>query len=94
LSERWTCRLVNQPRGTQRYQPTQHEDQDILTKAIVALDASTAATAIAGPRYCCSRMVPPYAPDREFTKLGLRATDQVSSPAVQQLPAGIYGCLT
>jgi putative transposase len=37
LSERWACRLVNQPRGTQRYQPTQREDEDILTKAIVAL---------------------------------------------------------
>ena len=37
LSERWACRLVNQPRGTQRYQPTQRENEDILTKAIISL---------------------------------------------------------
>ncbi|HEU5400133.1 MAG TPA: IS3 family transposase [Terriglobales bacterium] len=37
LSERRACRLVNQPRGTQRYQPTQREDEDALTQAIVAL---------------------------------------------------------
>jgi putative transposase len=27
---------VNQPRGTQRYQPTQREDEDTLTQAIIA----------------------------------------------------------
>jgi transposase InsO family protein len=37
LSERRACRLEDQPRGTQRYQPTQHEDEDVLTRAIVAL---------------------------------------------------------
>jgi putative transposase len=37
MSERWACRLVNQPRGTQRYRPTQREDEDPLTKAIIAL---------------------------------------------------------
>ena len=37
MSERRACRLVNQPRGTQRYQPTQREDEDRLTQAIVAL---------------------------------------------------------
>ena len=37
MSERRACRLVNQPRGTQRYQPTQREDEDALTRAIVAL---------------------------------------------------------
>jgi len=35
MSERWACRLVNQPRGTQRYQLTQREDEDALTRAIV-----------------------------------------------------------
>ena len=35
MSERWVCRLVNQPRGTQRYQQTQREDEDALTRAIV-----------------------------------------------------------
>jgi transposase InsO family protein len=28
---------LGQPRGTQRYQPTQREDEDRLTQAIVAL---------------------------------------------------------
>jgi len=28
---------VNQPRGTQRYQPTQREDEDRLTQAIISL---------------------------------------------------------
>ena len=37
LSERKACRLVNQPRGTQRYRPTQREDEDALTRAIVDL---------------------------------------------------------
>lgn len=37
MSERRACQLVNQPRGTQRYQPTQREDEDALTRAIVGL---------------------------------------------------------
>jgi putative transposase len=37
MSERWACRVVEQPRGTQRYRPTQREDEDRLTQAIVAL---------------------------------------------------------
>jgi putative transposase len=37
MSERWACRLVNQPRGTQRYHPTQREDEDRLTQAIIVL---------------------------------------------------------
>jgi hypothetical protein len=37
LAERAACRLVNQPRGTQRYRPTQREDEDQLTQAIIAL---------------------------------------------------------
>ena len=37
LSERHACRLVGQPRGTQRYQPTQRDDEDQLTQAILAL---------------------------------------------------------
>ena len=35
MSECWACRLVNQPRGTQRYQLTQREDEESLTDAIV-----------------------------------------------------------
>jgi hypothetical protein len=37
MSERWTCRLVNQPRGTRRYHLTQREDEDALTLAITDL---------------------------------------------------------
>jgi transposase InsO family protein len=37
MSERRACRLVNQWRTTQRYQPTQLEDEDRLTQSILAL---------------------------------------------------------
>jgi putative transposase len=37
ISERWACRVAKQPRGTQRYRPTQREDEDRLTQAIVVL---------------------------------------------------------
>jgi len=37
LSERWACRLLHQPRGTQRYQPTQRQEEGRLTQAIIAL---------------------------------------------------------
>ena len=37
MTERWARRLVNQPRGTQPYRPTQREDKDQLTQAIIEL---------------------------------------------------------
>jgi transposase InsO family protein len=37
MSERRACQLADQPRGTQRYQPTQREDEDRLTQAIITL---------------------------------------------------------
>jgi len=37
LSERHACRIVGQPRGTQRYVPTIRADEDALTRAIVTL---------------------------------------------------------
>jgi len=37
MSERRACRLVNQPRGMQRYHRTQREDEDALTRAITDL---------------------------------------------------------
>jgi hypothetical protein len=43
MSKRLACQLTNQPRGTQRYQPTQHEDEDRLTKAIITLEVYTQA---------------------------------------------------
>lgn len=36
MSERRACRLVKQPRGTQRYQPTRRDDEDALTRATIA----------------------------------------------------------
>lgn len=36
-SERHACQLVDQPRGTHRYKPTQRNDEDALTRAIIAL---------------------------------------------------------
>ena len=37
MSERRACRVVRQPRGTRRYRPTQRDDEDTLTQAIVTL---------------------------------------------------------
>ena len=37
ISERRACRLVNQPRGTQRLIPMRREDEDQLTQAIIQL---------------------------------------------------------
>ena len=37
MSKGHACRLVHQPRGTQRYQPTQRNDEDALTRAINSL---------------------------------------------------------
>ena len=53
ISERRACQLVNQPRGTQRYRPIQRDDEDSLTRAIIALATHTDAMATAGSRRCC-----------------------------------------
>jgi putative transposase len=37
MGERHACQLVNQPCGTQRYQLIQRDDEDQLTRAIIAL---------------------------------------------------------
>ena len=37
LTERHACRLLEQGRGTQRYEPQQRNDEDALTQAIVTL---------------------------------------------------------
>jgi hypothetical protein len=54
ISERHACRLVKQPRGTQRYRPTQREDEDALAQAIVALASHMTAMVIAGSQRCSS----------------------------------------
>ena len=43
LSERHACRIISQPRGTQRYVPTLRADEDALTQAIIALACKEAA---------------------------------------------------
>ena len=37
MSERQACRVVKQSRATQRYRPTQRDDEDTLIQAIVTL---------------------------------------------------------
>jgi IS30 family transposase len=37
LSERRACRIVDQPRGTQRYTTIVRADEDVLTRAIISL---------------------------------------------------------
>ncbi len=37
MTERHACRLLEQWRGTQRYEPIQRNDEDVLTRAIVTL---------------------------------------------------------
>lgn len=39
ISERRACRLVDQPRGTQRYQPLRRIDEDPLTQVILTLSS-------------------------------------------------------
>ena len=37
MTERHACRLLEQWRGTQRYEPMQRNDEDALTRAIITL---------------------------------------------------------
>ena len=37
VSERWACRVLGQPRTTQRYQPIVVDNEELLTAAIVRL---------------------------------------------------------
>jgi hypothetical protein len=37
VSQRSACRILGQPRGTQRYRPILRPDEDALTQAIVSL---------------------------------------------------------
>jgi hypothetical protein len=48
LSERQACRIVGQPRGTQRYTVIARADEDALTHAIMELAHSMAAMATGG----------------------------------------------
>jgi len=54
ISERRACRLVDQPRGTQRLIPIHREDEDQLAQAIIQLAVNTDAMDIAGSRRYCN----------------------------------------
>ncbi len=56
MSERWACRLVNQPRDTQRYRPTQREDEDRLTRRSSRWPASMDDMAIGASPSSCRRL--------------------------------------
>ena len=48
MIERRTCRLVNQPCGTQRYRAQPREDEDALIQAIIAAASGMGAMDIGG----------------------------------------------
>lgn len=61
VSERHACLLLGQPRGTQRYRPTQREDEDALTQATVTLASQYGRYGIAGSRRCSSGLAGTWA---------------------------------
>ena len=72
MSERWACRLVKQPRGTQRYQLTQREEEEPLTDAIGEFASQYG-------RYCHRRITAPLRRDgwqvgKDGTRTALNST--------------------
>jgi hypothetical protein len=59
---------VNQPRGTQRYQPTQREDEDRLTQAIIELASQYGRYGYRRITACCSERT------GELAKIGSRGS--------------------
>lgn len=61
MTERHACRLLEQWRGTQRYEPIQRNDEDVLTRAIIACVAQSVRREFADTRCelpCGTRAVP------------------------------------
>ena len=79
MSERQACRLVNQPRGTQRYQLTQREDEDALTEAIVELASQYG-------RYGYRRITALL--KRDGWQVGKDRVERISTPTDEDLSAG------
>ena len=79
LSERRGCRLVNQPRGTQRYQLTQCEDEDALTHAIVELASQYG-------RYGYRRITALL--QRDGWQVGKDRVERISTPRTKTCPRG------
>jgi transposase InsO family protein len=94
MSERHACRLLMQPRGTQRYRPTQREGEDTLTQAIVTLASQhgrygyrriTALLRRSGWQVGKDRV------ERIWRREGLKVLDQLSSKISAELSAKAPG---
>ena len=83
VSERHACQLVHQPRGTQRYQPTQRNDEDALTRAIIALANQYG-------RYGCPSHHDPAARGRLECGQGPRGADLAPRGICQTVNLGIF----
>ncbi len=79
MSERWACRLVNQPRGTQRYHLTRREDEDALTRAITDLATQYG-------RYGYRRIAALL--KRDGWQVGKDRVERISTPRTKTCPRG------
>ena len=79
MAERWACRLVHQPRGTQRYRPTQRDDEDTLTQAIVTLASQYG-------RYGYRRITALL--KRDGWHVGKDRVERISTPRTKTCPRG------
>ncbi len=52
---RRSIKLRERSRGTQRYQPTQRNDEDRLTQAIIALASQYGASDTGASPHCCNK---------------------------------------
>ena len=57
VSERRACRVVDQPRSSQRYLSTKADKDAALTQMIVALSGQNPATVTGGYGRCCAEKV-------------------------------------
>jgi transposase InsO family protein len=79
MSERKACQLAKQPRGTQRYQPTQREDEDELTRAIIAVASQYG-------RYGYRRVTALL--QRAGWRVGKDRVERISTPRTKTYPWG------
>jgi transposase InsO family protein len=77
MSERRACQLVNQPRGTQRYQPTQRDDA--LTRAVIELASQYG-------RYGYRRIAALL--QRVGWRVGKDRIERISTPRTKTCPRG------
>jgi transposase InsO family protein len=79
MSERQACHVVEQPRGTQRYRPTQRDDEDTLTQAIVTLASQYG-------RYGYRRITALL--KRTGWQVGKDRVERISTPRTKTCPRG------